>query len=132
MRDGIVQRVPSFNYFLLSVSAMDKNGFRTTVHDGYCDIGRSGKPTLKGTTRKGLCVLKCGPTEIRKASYDHLASLKGWNERLANASKEGISDMAKQNVVHGVNRSNVSCSRAFQACVEGKAHGGPIAKERSS
>jgi len=127
-----VLHVPSFKYSLISVSTMDKKGLRTTFENGYCEISRAGKALVRGTTYKGLYILKSGPSETRKAASVHLASLQRWHERFAHVSKEGISSMVKQNVVHGVKISNMSCNKVCQACVEGKAHRGPISKERSS
>ena len=126
-----VLHIPSFEYSLLSVSAMDKKGMKATFGDAKCVIHKGSFTVADGSLEGSLYVMQTQSLPLEK-SKALVSSLQRWHERMAHVDKRGIAQMAARGVVHGLTLHDHDTSLVCDGCAKGKAHRSDIPKERSS
>lgn len=126
-----VLHIPTFEYSLISVGQMDRNGIRTSFENGRCEIAHNNKIVATGLLRGSLYVLKAQKPDINTVKA-HVATLDLWHRRLAHVNKKGISQMASQGVVRGLKFQGTTEDSFCEGCIAGKAHRADIPKERTS
>jgi len=126
-----VLHVPSFEYSLLSVSTMTKNGMKVTFESDKCEISKKSKILANAILQHSLYFLRgepCGPSN----ESAHIASLQRWHERLAHVNHQGVSNMVSKSIVHGIKVAPGSSKDICEGCISGKAHRSVIPKVRTS
>ena len=125
-----VLHVPSFEYSLLSVSAIDKKGMKTTFGGGECVIHKNGFTIATGCLKGPLYEIhaKRVPLKTEKA----FLSLQLWHERMAHTDKRGILRMADKGLAKGLKIQNRDLESICDNCAISKAQKSPIPKKRSS
>ena len=126
-----VLHIPSFEYSLLSVSALDKKGMDTTFGNGQCVIRKGSLTVATGTLEGSLYVIHTRRLHPCKQSA-LVASLQLWHERMAHVDKQGITQMADRGVVRGLRMIDNGKNLVCEGCVKGKVHRSPIPKTRTS
>jgi len=126
-----VLHVPSFEYSLLSVSTMTKNGMKVTFGSDKCEISNHSQVLATGILEGSLYFLK-GAAQVVKNESAHIASLQLWHERLAHVNHQGVSSMVSRGIVRGVKIGTRSQIGTCVGCISGKAHRSVIPKERTS
>ena len=123
--------VPSFEYSLLSVSALDRKGIKTNFGNQKCEIRKGPKLVATGKLEGCLYTLE---TKRLSSTVDsaHVASLQLWHERLAHVDRRGIAQMVRKGVVKGIQISNSDSQGDCMACIQGKAHRAAIPAVRTS
>lgn len=126
-----VLHVPSFEYSLPSVSAIDKKGMKTTFWGGKCVIHKDDVTVVTGFLEGHLYVIHFQRvSETTEKSY--VTSLQLWHERMAHIDKRGIVQMADRGVVQGQKIYDRNLNSKCEDCEVSKAHRSPIPKERTS
>ena len=141
-----VLHVPEFEYSLISVSAMDNKGIRTTFQNGTCEMMRGNRVVAMGTLQESLYLLNLAAhtkngTQTMQSPNAHVVhsanvvSLTRWHERLAHVHTSGIQSMVRNNVVNGITLSDTKKEGSRDVCspcVLGKCHRSSIPRVRSS
>ena len=135
-----VLHVPEFEYSLISVNTVDVQGVSTLFENRRCHMFKNKKTLLTGTLKGSLYILdeaKVGSSSkdtpnVAALSKDHMPPLYLWHERLAHVNKQGIVNMARNNVVEGLKLSWTKDDRVCRSCVVGKIPRSLIPKSRSS
>ena len=124
-----VMHIPTFGFNLLSVSALCKKGMKVEFEGDKCRILKCGKLVATGHLEGDLFVLDTVDTVPDK--YAYVADLKLWHERLAHVFPEGIAQIARNNVVKGLENVRTSSNNVDKcvACVYGKSHRVPFPKQ---
>ena len=126
-----VLHVPSFEYNLLSVSAIDKKGMSTTFGDGKVVIQKDGLTVATGSLDGTLYVMQTKQVPVHREQA-FVSTLDLWHARMAHVDKRGIAQMANRGVVNGLDIKRSYGSTICDDCVVSKAHRSSIPKERSS
>ena len=95
-----VMHIPTFGFNLLSVSALCKKGLKVEFEGETCRIFKKNTIVATGHLEGDLFVLDTLDTPADQHAHD--ADLKLWHERLAHVSSDGITQMARNNVVKGL------------------------------
>ena len=123
-----VMHIPTFGFNLLSVSALCKKGLKVEFEGEQCRILKRNKLVATGHLEGDLFVLDTHNTVPDQHAY--VADLKLWHERLAHVFADGITHMAKHNVVKGLeNLKHKKDVDKCAACVYGKGHRLPFPKQ---
>ena len=123
-----VMHIPTFGFNLLSVSALCKKGLKVEFEVEKCRILKSVKVIATGHLEGDLFVLDT--VDTLPDQHACVADLKLWHERLAHVFPDGITQMARNNVVKGL--ENVKSTKYVDkcvACVYGKGHRLPFPKQ---
>ena len=126
-----VLHIPSFEYSLLSVSALDKKGMQTTFGDGKCVIQKGSMVIATGTLNGSLYFVNTKKVQKPKESA-FITSLQLWHERMAHVDKRGITQMARRGIVNGLKLESHGSTPLCEGCLKGKSHKSPIPKVRTS
>ncbi len=119
--------VPSFVYSLISVPTLANRGLSVEISATQAKIFHNRQIVATGTRNKGLYVLDLFKSPDNRETALASASLQLWHERLGHVHKAGIQDMAKNEVVKGMNISTTNPTpEACEACIAGKMHRTPI------
>ena len=125
-----VLHVPSFGYSLLSVSTMDKKGFRTTFGDKKCVVSKGSSILASGKLDGSLYVIHTESNSTLGSAL--VASLSTWHERMAHVDVRGIVQMADKGIVHGLRLLDKKKDTTCEGCAQGKAHRSTIPRQRLS
>ena len=126
-----VLHVPTFEYSLLSVSALDRKGMMTTFGGGECIIHKKGVTVATGYLEGPLYVMKTRPAPPNSTKA-LLSSLQLWHERMGHVHKRGIAQMADRGVAKGLKIKDRNVDLNCHHCAVSKASRSPIPKERTS
>ena len=126
-----VLHVPTFEYSLLSVSALDKKGMMTTFGGGECVIHNRGTTIATGSLTGPLYIIRAKPAPSNNG-LALLSSLQLWHERMGHVHKRGIVQMADRGVARGLKLADRDYDNGCYHCAVSKAHRSPIPKARSS
>jgi hypothetical protein len=111
---------PSLNANLVSISALDKAGLTTTFSQGK---GVTRKPdgtiVLAGRNVNGMYLLDPENTLAMK-THSQQISLEQWHRRFAHCSPLTIQEMAKQNLVDGLQISGTELTGKCEDCILGR------------
>ena len=126
-----VMHIPTFGFNLLSVSALCKKGLKVEFEGETCRIFKNDTIVATGHLEGDLFGLDTLNTPPDK--HAHFADLKLWHERLAHVFSDGISQMARNNVVKGLeNLKSTKRDEKCVACVYGKGHRLPFPKQSNT
>ncbi len=125
-----VLHVPCLGYQLLSVSKVIKRGIGVQFTDGLCRFISGSHVVASGTPRKSLYFLDMYSS---RSEIAYPASLRLWDERLAQVYMNGISSMVKRGVVKGVNLcGDQQLQHVHVGCIYSKGHQVPIPRSTTS
>jgi Reverse transcriptase (RNA-dependent DNA polymerase)/GAG-pre-integrase domain/gag-polypeptide of LTR copia-type len=115
---------PTLNANLISVGALDNAGLITTFGQGK-GITRTtdGTVVLSGTNVNGMYLLdpmETKPTSIAMKSSLVTTSLEQWHRRFAHCSPSMIKEMAKKNLVDGLQISEDALTGQCEDCILGR------------
>ena len=118
-----VLHVPEFEYSLLSVSALDRRGVKTTFSNGNLALHKG--DTIIGTGELVGSLYILDTIDSSEASHQtvhkaNVASLSLWHERLGHVNFKGIVQMARKNIVKGLKYGGGDQVDTCNHCIHGK------------
>ena len=113
---------PSLNANLISISAFDKAGLTTTFSNGEGIIRKAdGTVVLAGRNVNGMYILETiDDTPLAMRSVSQPTSLEQWHRRLTHCSPLTIQEMAKNNLVDGLELSGTVVTGKCEDCILGR------------
>jgi hypothetical protein len=124
---------PTLNANLISVGVLDNAGLTVTFGQGK-GVARkdNGTVVLAGTKTDGMYLLdpvKESRTPIAMKSLSQSIPLGQWHRRLAHCSPSTIEEMAKQNLVDGLQISDTTLTGKCEDCILGRQTRRPFDSE---
>ncbi len=115
-----------FAYSLVSVSALAASGVYVQFNEDSARVQKNNK-TLASETRVGGLYSLDISTQPNSRETALVANLNLWHERMGHVHKEGIVQMARNNVVEGLRIAHGNEPvHVCEGCVMGKMHRTPI------
>ena len=123
--------VPSLAYNLLSVSKATENGNTITFDDEECRIYDYRKRPLAEATKSGkLYHLKFQVGKDRQVQEIHATDVGGreelWHRRFGHLGISGLRQLAKGDLVEGLDFDCLKELEICESCIEGKQHRAPF------
>ena len=123
--------VPNLNFDLVSVTVMDKLGYRIVFENGMYQVFKNGCVVAGGERRKNLYYLRT--TTQSPDDTDHTAlvtDISLWHQRLGHVHVDGIRNMARHGVVRGLGPKLSGNVNTCDTCVLSKITRAPVPKQR--
>ena len=118
---------PTLNANLVSVGAFDRAGLTTTFGNGKGVVRKAdGTLVLAGQNVNGMYLLETidnvpnPPPPLAMTSLSRPVPLEQWHRRLTHCSPLTINDMAKGNLVDGLNISEATITGKCEDCILGR------------
>ena len=116
---------PALNANLVSISAFDKAGLTTTFGNGKGVVRNTdGTVVLSGNNVNGMYLLETlddiPKIPIAMTSLSQPVSLEQWHRRFTHCSPMTIHDLANNNLVDGLNISEMTLTGKCEDCVMGR------------
>ena len=124
-----VMHAPKLSMNLVSLGALQREGaqYRSTETGLVVTLGKD--ELMHGQLKEGLYRVECidGSTEAAFATSSG-ASMRTWHRRMGHLHLEGIRELARKGMVHGLTISSSDHDRVCEGCAIGKSHRLPLPK----
>src|ERR1700731_1782339 len=124
-----VMHAPKLSMNLVSLGALQREGaqYRSTETGLVVTLGKD--ELMHRQLKEGLYRVECidGSTEAAFATSSG-ASMRTWHRRMGHLHLEGIRELARKGMVHGLTISSSDHNRVCEGCAIGKSHRLPLPK----